>query len=386
MSKELLPSITVHTEQITKYIDENKLSMSVIDCTSLNTVVAELNVLGSVYKSELELVIMSTGVGIWDWQVQIGETIFNERWANIIGYTLEELSPVSIQTWRDYAHPEDLLQSEELLKAVWRGETEYYTFESRMRHKNGDWVWVLDTGQVVEWQETGVAKRMIGTHVDITAMKQQQSELIKAKQAAEVSVVEIAKINSDLRSEIVQRKKMQEQLHHIAMHDALTDLPNRKLVQNQAESFISLSKRMHKKLVIAFIDLDGFKQINDTYGHDEGDTVLIKTGKLLNKATRESDFVGRIGGDEFMCLFPNISNIDEVEMIVKRIYEQTKKPIIPAVNYHLKLSIGIAIYPTDADNYPELMKLADQAMYIAKNSAEISYKFHQGKDCSPTKL
>jgi diguanylate cyclase (GGDEF)-like protein len=299
---------------------------------------------------------------------------------------LEELSPVSIQTWCDYAHPEDLLQSEELLKAVWRGETEYYTFESRMRHKNGDWVWVLDTGQVVEWQETGVAKRMIGTHVDITAMKQQQSELIKAKQAAEVSVVEIAKINSDLRSEIVQRKKMQEQLHHIAMHDALTDLPNRKLVQNQAESFISLSKRMHKKLVIAFIDLDGFKQINDTYGHDEGDTVLIKTGKLLNKATRESDFVGRIGGDEFMCLFPNISNIDEVEMIVKRIYEQTKKPIIPAVNYHLKLSIGIAIYPTDADNYPELMKLADQAMYIAKNSAEISYKFHQGKDCSPTKL
>jgi PAS domain S-box-containing protein len=128
-------------------------------------------------KTQQDLVISSTGVGIWDWQVQTGQTQFNERWADIIGYHLDELQPVSIHTWLDHAHPDDLPESERLLKEHWAGKSDYYIFESRMRHKQGHWVWVLDTGQVIEWESEGVPKRMIGTHLDVTDKHRLMAEL-----------------------------------------------------------------------------------------------------------------------------------------------------------------------------------------------------------------
>lgn len=133
---------------------------------------------------DLELIISSTGVGLWDWEIPTGKTVFNERWAEMIGYSLQELEPVSINTWMDFAHPDDLKESEARLKAHWDGKSERYIFESRMRHKAGNWIWVLDTGKVIEWDEDGKPLRMVGTHLDITAHKlallqleQSQSEL-----------------------------------------------------------------------------------------------------------------------------------------------------------------------------------------------------------------
>ena len=117
---------------------------------------------------QLELVIKNTNIGIWDWQVQTGEVVFNPRWAEIIGYTLEELAPVDINTWMDHAHPDDLDESGKRLEQHWCGEAEQYIFEARMKHKQGHWVWVQDTGKVVEWFDDGRPKRMIGTHQDIT--------------------------------------------------------------------------------------------------------------------------------------------------------------------------------------------------------------------------
>ena len=119
-------------------------------------------------KGRLELVLRSTGVGLWDWRVASGEVVFNERWAEIVGYTLEELQPVSIDTWMSLAHPEDLAHSGERLERVFAGECELYECEARMRHKAGHWVWVLDTGRVVERDADGKPLRMIGTHLDIT--------------------------------------------------------------------------------------------------------------------------------------------------------------------------------------------------------------------------
>lgn len=120
---------------------------------------------------QLELVVKSSGVGIWDWHVQTGKTILNERWANILGYTLEELSPVNIDTWMEHAHPDDFVESGRLLEEHWAGRTEHYIFESRMKHKDGHWIWVYDSGQVIEWEPNGAPKRMIGTHIDISERK-----------------------------------------------------------------------------------------------------------------------------------------------------------------------------------------------------------------------
>lgn len=125
----------------------------------------------------LELVLEGASAGLWVWYVQSGALIINQLWAEIIGYTLEELEPISIQTWLGFCHPEDLEKSNTLLKRHFEGETYRYECEIRMKHKNGTWIWVYDSGRVLEWDANGKPLRMTGTHIDITARKQAEDAL-----------------------------------------------------------------------------------------------------------------------------------------------------------------------------------------------------------------
>ena len=125
----------------------------------------------------LRSIIDGTRIGTWEWNVQTGECQFNERWAGIAGYTLSELAPVSIQTWFDLAHPDDLRESNAQLERHFRRETEYYDCYCRMRHKDGRWVWIHDRGQVVSWTEDGRPLLLSGTHIDVTAEKEARLEL-----------------------------------------------------------------------------------------------------------------------------------------------------------------------------------------------------------------
>lgn len=127
-------------------------------------------------EERLDLALKGTRAGLWDWHVQTGKTTFNDRWAEIVGYTLEELAPISIQTWMSLAHPDDLARSNEALQAHFEGRADYYDCEARMRHKDGHWVWVQDRGRVVEWDGDGRPVRMLGTHLDITARKAHDAE------------------------------------------------------------------------------------------------------------------------------------------------------------------------------------------------------------------
>ncbi len=126
-------------------------------------------------KQKLAYILRGTNAGTWEWNVQTGEAIFNERWAEMIGYTLKEISPVSIDTWRKFAHPEDLQKSNELLQKHFTGKLEYYECEVRMRRKSGDWIWVLDRGKVATWAEDAKPLLMCGTHQDITERKQAEA-------------------------------------------------------------------------------------------------------------------------------------------------------------------------------------------------------------------
>lgn len=119
------------------------------------------------YRSVLE----GTRIGTWEWNVQTGETVFNERWAEMIGYTLAELAPISIDTWLSLAHPEDLSESGRLLQSHFAGELDFYDYQCRMRHKAGHWIWVHDRGRVISRTEDGQPLMMYGTHADITAAK-----------------------------------------------------------------------------------------------------------------------------------------------------------------------------------------------------------------------
>jgi PAS domain S-box-containing protein len=133
-------------------------------------------------RRRLEAVIEGTNIGTWEWNIQTGETEFNERWAGILGYKLDELSPVSIKTWTELAHPDDLKKSEELLNRHFAGELPYYNCECRMRHKDGYWVWVNDRGKVFEWADDGSPLLMSGTHADITKQKISALKLFESEE------------------------------------------------------------------------------------------------------------------------------------------------------------------------------------------------------------
>lgn len=132
-------------------------------------------------KERMLYIIEGTRAGTWEWNVQTGETKFNEIWANMIGYSLEELQPISIQTWIRFAHPDDEQQSSEKLQACFNKKSDYYECECRMKHKDGHWIWVLDRGKVISWTEDGKPLWMFGTHTEISKVKETEFALRESK-------------------------------------------------------------------------------------------------------------------------------------------------------------------------------------------------------------
>ena len=135
-------------------------------------------------EEQLGMVIEGSGYGLWDWNIETGDVVFNERWAEIIGYSLSEIVPHKIDTWTRFAHPEDLKISEKVLQNHFKRKTDSYECEVRMKHKDGHWVWVSDRGKVVEWSEDGQPLRMAGTHLDITERKRHEVQLRTQKELA----------------------------------------------------------------------------------------------------------------------------------------------------------------------------------------------------------
>lgn len=153
---------------------------------------------------QLELVIQATQVGIWDWNIQTGELILNQRWAEIIGYNLEELGNITVQTWMNFYHPDDIEESGLLLADHWHGKSDSYIHETRLQHKNGHYVWVLDTGKVIEKFDDGKPKRMVGTHLDITDKKLAEKEVAQTNDslAKQMKLIKImVKTQSDFISQ-----------------------------------------------------------------------------------------------------------------------------------------------------------------------------------------
>ncbi|MFN9482659.1 MAG: PAS domain-containing protein [Pseudanabaena sp.] len=161
-------------------------------------------------KEHLKLVIENSGIGLWDWWVQTGTLSLDDRWVEMLGYTLEELQPISIATWRNNVHPEDLPQVEIALDRHFCHEIEAYEIEFRMRHKIGGWVWVLAKGKVVEWSESDQPIRMIGTHLDITGRKQNIEMLLQINETLEERV---RNLTAELKQSELRLREAQQIAH-----------------------------------------------------------------------------------------------------------------------------------------------------------------------------
>jgi diguanylate cyclase (GGDEF)-like protein len=177
----------------------------------------------------------------------------------------------------------------------------------------------------------------------------------------------------DLINEIINHR--QKHLFDLAHFDTLTNLPNRTLFRDRLNQAISISARANRKITVLFIDLDGFKVVNDTFGHHTGDCLLVEVGKRLLGCLREGDTVARLGGDEFVVTLLE-SNLEQAITVVERILEKLKLPFDLAGKETITSisgSIGIADYPEHATNLDDLLIAADQAMYTAKKRGKNQY-------------
>lgn len=177
--------------------------------------------------------------------------------------------------------------------------------------------------------------------------------------------------------DISSQEKINEDIHFRANYDQLTKLPNRELFNDRCKQVLSSAHRHQENLALFFIDIDNFKIINDTHGHDIGDLILLETAKRLTASVRESDTVSRWAGDEFSILLPKIGQKENINQLLRRLIEdfivpqQARELAIP-----VSLSIGISLAPEMGTKFDDLMRFADKAMYEAKKNDGINYKYY----------
>lgn len=222
--------------------------------------------------SRLEQVVDATAVGIWDWNLETDKFDINDRWATMLGYTVEELTPMSNERWSTMVHPADLRRSDECLDEYFAGQSDIYECEFRMKHKQGHWIWIYDTGKIITLNLEGKPQRMIGTHLEITKRKEAEFELIKAKDAAEAGAKAKSEFLASMSHEI--RTPMNGVLGMLGLLSrGELSAPQQhqiKLAVTSAESLLTLindildfSKIEAGKLDIEFIDFDLVHMLGD---------------------------------------------------------------------------------------------------------------------------
>ncbi len=192
----------------------------------------------------------------------------------------------------------------------------------------------------------------------------------------EAKFIKTKKLIIGICANITEEIKRQEEISFLAYHDPLTGLVNRTFLQEELKTLTSIADRNNKKIALIFIDLDNFKFINDTFGHEMGDKLLIEIANRLKHSIRKSDIASRIGGDEFILVLNNINSKQEVEKKIEEIMNILTKPIIIDNNkLEVTFSAGIAVYPDDTTDISELLQFADIAMYDAKKSGKNRFRF-----------
>lgn len=211
---------------------------------------------------------------------------------------------------------------------------------------------------------------------DLSLVNQALTDEINQRRKLErklaVSQFELA----DTRAELADTQLQEKQARHLAFHDVVTGLPNRNLFKDRLRTALSQARRYSWRLAVMFIDLDKFKIINDTYGHEAGDKVLKIASERLLTMVRDADTVGRLGGDEFIYLMLEIKDNADAANAADKIFQSIAQPFeFDGLRLTVKPSIGIAFYPEDGKSAATLINNADGAMYSAKRSGE-GYCFH----------
>lgn len=408
-------------------------------------------------ETRLNAILDGTGAGTWEYNLDTGEIIFNERWATMLGYTLEELSPLSFGTWEKLSHPTDVESANEALTAYLTGEAAQFECVVRMLHKDGEWRYIHSRGTLFNTDQAAGSRWLMGTHLDVTEEKVTQHQLQqlaeslpgviytftldrdgsfyfpymsrKAKDFYGVTAAEaqanpermfeaihphdIPRVQETIETsrqtlsewvcdyriikdgrtrwlrgvsrpesnpdgsttwhgvitDIDDQKQLEFQLEALSITDELTGLYNRRYLLKKLEELSEESARYGHPFSLLSLDIDFFKNVNDSWGHLTGDSVLCKVAHLIEKRTRKSDIVARTGGEEFIVLMPHTTLNDATHVAESlRIGMETESFVSEdGTPFNVTLSAGVVCWDSEA-RVQELLSACDQLLYQAKRA------------------
>ena len=317
-----------------------RVVVSFTDCSGLKHTEQTLQ------KSEqrMRLVLLGSTDACWDWDVVSNESYYSDRWWELAGYHPGEMQ-ADASTWLRLMHPDDRPRVTAFLRELLATERTRYSIEFRLRHRQGHDVPVLARGFILR-DAAGRALRVSGTTTDLT-----------------------------------ERKDAERRIYELAYFDQLTGLPNRRFLVEELEKVLARSGRSRQLGAVMFLDLDNFKLLNDTMGHDIGDMLLRQVAQRLRGALRDADHLARLGGDEFVVVLENLgpaapAAIAESQRVGQRILEALAPPFdLGACRCTSSPSIGVTLLDNHNTGIDSLLKQADLAMYRAKADGRNTLRF-----------
>lgn len=289
--------------------------------------------------------IEGSGDGLWDWDLNSGKVFYSERWKSMLGFSDGDLLG-HVDEWGELVHPDDKERVLQAVDAHLDGSTPEFVQEYRIRCKDGSWKWMLARGKAMPVAPGSSEVRMIGTNADITA-----------------------------------RKEAEAQIEYLAYYDPLTGLENRKLLHDRIWQAVASSARSLQYGALVFIDLDGFKAVNDMWGHSIGDQMLMQAARRMKQCMRTGDTVARLGGDEFVVLVQNLGPerdraAQEVATIAAKVLDAFFPPFtMEGHEFHGGASLGITLFRDEQLSVDALLGQADSAMYRAKADGGNVYRY-----------
>lgn len=311
-------------------ITEHKRSQQAVD--KLNKQLEE-------EKERYDLAILGSANGLWDWDIVADTVHYSSRFRELLGYSAEEF-PNKLESFGSIVHPDDVERAGEVVANHLKNKTPY-DLQYRLKTKGGIYKWFRAKAQAL-WDDHDNATRMAGSISDIT-----------------------------------EHKRTEDAIKHLAKTDALTGLPNRMLFHERLKTALTHAKRTDNRVGVMLLDLDHFKNINDTLGHPAGDALLCEVSRRILDCVRETDTVARLGGDEFAIIATHLLEPVDVDRLARRIVESLAKPFnLEGKKVHSGASIGITVYPENSGDSDELLRNADIALYDAKADGRGTYKLY----------
>ena len=330
LSKEqatLLQSFALHVMTLFDLrLEQIKLQQALLERNQLHNTLIES-------EERWRFALEGSNQGIWDIDVSLNQIFLSPRCKEMLGYQAEQIS-ADMSEWLGLVHPDDLSCLVAAKQLAVDGSSKYFENEHRKMTADGSWKWILVRGMVLRRDEAGMPLRFIGTYTDINEKKLNEAEVLR-----------------------------------LAQFDGITSLPNRSLFTDRLSQEMKQAKRNGKSLALIMLDIDRFKEVNDSLGHQQGDFLLKLVSERLLQCVRTTDTVGRLGGDEFTIILTNVNNPVDIEQAAFKIVTALAEPYqLGGDLAYITVSLGITLYPDDAIDIEELFKNADQAMYTAKDS------------------